>query len=790
MQAFLNGNLGFVPLENVVPEQSLAATGTIGRDEAGEAQIKSLLSLQLTPGMKLVKFSLEASPLISRPNVQERVADINFSDTLQPIAQDKELATPVISQFTQEQLATPRATSSTRTSPQKATDTPEMNNVSPSISPSKERHARAMGLDPAAELNDSSPGLAISGEAPQFRSTPSRSQYRPGSVRTSLLLQQSAEPEENKEVWSDWVKSRDPTMSIYDAYFRPSMYLSGVELDDATKSARLIPQDGVQDTPSEYEANFDISIESTGSNGYQRGVDTILPPVQGSTENRLLDGTWSESADTSSIPTTSQRASTSSYTPSSAGVPIANMEDMHQSRSSEMTNYRTVTPQDSLHPKHGYQDGFDTRLSPQSTDRYARSRSSNYSGLSQELGATKISPPRSLITRSPQRRMQQPHRTSEDRYDAQSMGTSRASSSFLGSPLTKRSLDCSVSPSSSDAALFQRWTTLLTDRNGGSRALKKARQLVEIGVPTALRGRVWLLLAEKNMQAKRGVFQELCERSQESITNTDLYPFSKLIEHDLDNCFPLRKPFLGLEGSTRDDIRLILHAFAFHNAEVGYTEGMCLIVGLLLTHVCVEDAFWLLDAVVSHYGMQGCYVGNMEQLHVDNAVVDELLRLSDESLHQRLKDLHIEPIMFLPGWVLPLFVRTLPWPTLLRFWDHFLCHGYTHVLRTAVAIIRLSRPTLLNSRLCPGRAETLHHLVFVASPPLSPDSVLEHAREVPITDKELTKMQRNATKLVRQNGPTTLPIESQDTQRPSALQGKPVSRGTIRLLAGRRKTRT
>ena len=159
-------------------------------------------------------------------------------------------------------------------------------------------------------------------------------------------------------------------------------------------------------------------------------------------------------------------------------------------------------------------------------------------------------------------------------------------------------LDVSEHALSDRAQLFQLWTTLLTDRSPTSRTLKKAQQLVHLGVPSALRGRVWLLLADKQVQPKRGVFDQMCQASAESQRQPDKYQFSILIEQDLHQCFPVSQPFDGMGGSTRDTIRRILHAYAFYNPKVGYTEGMCLLVGLLLTHLHAEDAFWLLDAIV------------------------------------------------------------------------------------------------------------------------------------------------------------------------------------------------
>ena len=790
--AYRAGALGFVPFDDLVATHALGNPGVITVDTAGDEIVAPLHSLYIDETMRVTRYPSERASAAAAPP--------------SPLAN---LRTPLASQFPADQLATPRAPHGTWGDASRveawggpsdslaALQTPNAGRATtpvgtalgtPPVDTAPNTPPGA-GLDAPFELDDASPAQAISaGQDVPMRATPRKSQYRPMSIRESMLSRQETASPDSDEVWGDYVQGRDPTMSIYDAYFRPSMYFAAIEMDDATRTAHLMPPSDAPRTPAtESEVSFDVSVESGSSLG-ERGVDTMLPPVQNTDQNRLLNMAWSDAGDTSSVQT-SQRDSGSSFTQSSIEVPIAAMEGMRVGSARDAAALRAVTPQD---------DGAsDVSHSSRGAERYARLRTSTdrpwtsvVTSPPRGAKAAPTSPTKNILRWSPQRRSQRDGSLADDRAETRSMTPSHSSSSLFSSPRSKLSLDLSRSPQKNDAALFQRWTTLLTDRGSSTRTRKKAQQLVEVGVPNALRGRVWLLLADKYMDVQPGVFAELCQRAREAALNPERFAFAQLIEQDLAQCFPVQKPFRGVDGSTREDIRRILYAYAYHNPDVGYTEGMCLLVGLLLTHIRVEDAFWLLDAIVLHYGLQRCYVGKMEQLHEDNVVVDELLRLTDEAVYQRLQDLRIEPIMFLPGWILPLFVRTLPWPTLLRFWDLFLSQGYAFVLRTAVAVIQLTRATLLNTRLCPGRAETLRQLVFVASPPLTPDHVLEHARALPITDKELAKMQRNAAKLVRQSGPTDTPIEGKDAPRPTALQGKPMSRGTIRLLSVRRKTRS
>lgn len=360
------------------------------------------------------------------------------------------------------------------------------------------------------------------------------------------------------------------------------------------------------------------------------------------------------------------------------------------------------------------------------------------------------------------------------------------SSSMLGSPHshTRRSHDTGSPSLSSEAQLFQRWAALLTDYSA-MRSHKKARALLLQGVPSALRGRIWLMLVQDTMRIEPGVYARTREQCQQYMAQPESAAFSRLIEQDLDRCFPHSQPFTGHQGSTRDDLRAVLYAYAHRNPQVGYTEGMCLVAGLLLTHLSPENAFWLLDTVVREYGLEGYYTRNMRQLHIDCDVLNEMLGAVDPPVQQKLQAMGVEPHMFLSGWVLPVYVRVLPWHTLLRFWDFFLCDGHDMILRTALAIIRINRHILLDAR-CSDMAETLHTLVFPPSPLLAPDRLLAVALQ-PL-ELDLRKMVRRSTRQVQYRDPSQGGADQQRSHGLGAqIFGKPMSQFSFKTLVGRTK---
>ncbi|WFD22132.1 hypothetical protein MEQU1_000794 [Malassezia equina] len=553
---------------------------------------------------------------------------------------------------------------------------------------------------------------------------------------------------------------RESTYSIYDAYFRPSMYMDDDDEEDEEPNqettARPVPTtstlvDKPLPNPDAQRALSDISQTPTApastpsrealltalegdqddSMMHPRPMDTLMQTMPRTSENRLLD-----QAD-ESTPSVTCAPSVRSDVPDARWADTSSRWPMPETPASASPP-RQKTP---FRPA-GLPSG---RESPWSTSSMPSAPGTRPAPLSSplQLGSPAPLSDTTLVGRpiSP-RRMPPP-----------SEPLSRPAPSLFGSPQKRAQVDVSEHALPERAQLFQQWSTVLTERSSSSRTHKHALQLVHAGVPGALRGRVWLYLCEKKMHPKPDAYEHVWRASQESLAHPDKYPFAQLIEQDLDQCFPLSQPFSGLGGSTRDDIRRVLHMYAFYYPDVGYTEGMCLVVGVLLTHLQLENTFWLLDTLVRKYELFHLYSGDMHQLQVDNLVVDELVRMVDAPLHQRLKELRIEPVMFLPGWLLPLFVRTLPWAALLRVWDMFLCYGYPFLLRTAVAVVCLNRQAVMGAQPL-DRSLALRQLVFVHPAPLTVDGVLSCALELPVTDKELSRMQASAERLV---GPSTRP---------------------------------
>ncbi|KAG0034521.1 hypothetical protein BGZ81_004335 [Podila clonocystis] len=258
----------------------------------------------------------------------------------------------------------------------------------------------------------------------------------------------------------------------------------------------------------------------------------------------------------------------------------------------------------------------------------------------------------------------------------------------------------------------------------------KYKKLVRRGVPTSVRGRVWLFLAKADLYRQPGLFEELQKRGP--------LPIHEVIERDIHRCYPDHVHFRdGMGGTGQQDLHAILRAYAHYKPSVGYCQGMGRLVGMMLMQMPVEDAFWLLVATIEGY-MQDYYTPTLRQLRIDAQVFDRLLKEQDPALSEHLEKNDVIPLMYMTQWFMTLFTMSLPWASVLRVWDVFYFDGVKALFRVGLAILQLCREHLLNK--CPSSSELLAYILHIPLDILAPKPLLEAALQIKLKKQDVTKL--------------------------------------------------
>ncbi|KKK12139.1 hypothetical protein AOCH_000696 [Aspergillus ochraceoroseus] len=259
----------------------------------------------------------------------------------------------------------------------------------------------------------------------------------------------------------------------------------------------------------------------------------------------------------------------------------------------------------------------------------------------------------------------------------------------------------------------------------------KVKRYVRKGIPPEYRGAAWFWYAGgyDHLNRNPGLYDQLVKQAMESPSDDD----KEHIERDLHRTFPDNIHFkpeqpsqsgnLGasagssipgrgsviVETEMIRSLRRVLYAFAIHNPQIGYTQSLNFITGLLLLFLSEEKTFWMLHIVTSVY-LPSTHEISLEGANIDLWILMVLLRDSLPnvynkiagsgpgksktpalSVHSRLPDITLG----LTNWLMSVFIGTLPLETTLRVWDVFFYEGSKTFFRVSMAIFKACEKDIL-----------------------------------------------------------------------------------------------
>uniref|UniRef100_A0A8C1IBR5 Si:ch211-266k8.4 n=1 Tax=Cyprinus carpio TaxID=7962 RepID=A0A8C1IBR5_CYPCA len=258
-------------------------------------------------------------------------------------------------------------------------------------------------------------------------------------------------------------------------------------------------------------------------------------------------------------------------------------------------------------------------------------------------------------------------------------------------------------------------------------------RFIRIGIPPAIRGRVWkCLLNIDSIRAASSFDYEACQAeirkplvdlgvSEYSIVLTidslvdteneissgqasdllsaDLTLF-KQIALDLRRSFPTHRTLMGdrpeaIEGQAK--LFRVLTAFARYNPQIGYVQGMSYIAAVLLMILSEEEAFWALVALLEKPKyLSELFDATLTKIQHQALIFHHLLKHRKPLLFQHLETLGVSSVHFIMQWFLTLFTSLPCWDSVLAIWDLIMLHGLQAVFRTGLTIILLLESRIMN----------------------------------------------------------------------------------------------
>ncbi|KAJ2553183.1 GTPase-activating protein [Coemansia sp. RSA 1933] len=287
------------------------------------------------------------------------------------------------------------------------------------------------------------------------------------------------------------------------------------------------------------------------------------------------------------------------------------------------------------------------------------------------------------------------------------------------------------------------WGNLINNYEKTMRAEpRRLAQMIYAGVPKAVRGTVWQVMAGSRTDPALGAtFRKLA--AQKTEPGSQDFKHEKQIRHDLARTFPKLDYFRETDGAGQEGLYNVLRAYALFDAEVGYCQGLSFIVGPLLLNMPDEEAFGVLVRLMYRYGLRGHFLPSMDDLQLrlyqfEHAFQETLPRLAAHFQAQG-----VEHTMYVSQWMMTLFAYRLPIQLTFRLFDVVFAEGLDSLLRFAIAVLKRSQTRLLSLSF----EAILQYLnegpLFAFYSHASPDMLVRDANQVTaVNSRYLQKLRR------------------------------------------------
>jgi len=222
------------------------------------------------------------------------------------------------------------------------------------------------------------------------------------------------------------------------------------------------------------------------------------------------------------------------------------------------------------------------------------------------------------------------------------------------------------------------------------------------GIPHSLRPHLWTRLAKKSDER----FLPYWRVVKESSAN-EYFSYAKHIEKDLARILPSNGCFTKLNSPGIPRLRRQLRALAWLFPDMGYCQGLAIVVAHLLLFLEEESSYQVMCSVVQEILPATYFLSDFVGIRLDCLVISHLVAKNFPGVDELLRMFDVDITLIVFPWILTLFSSVLHVKILLRVWDIFFSEGDVVIFRVILALVKYAGKLNSNS------VRLVFHVVFM-----------------------------------------------------------------------------
>ncbi|GMT05883.1 hypothetical protein PENTCL1PPCAC_28057 [Pristionchus entomophagus] len=318
-----------------------------------------------------------------------------------------------------------------------------------------------------------------------------------------------------------------------------------------------------------------------------------------------------------------------------------------------------------------------------------------------------------------------------------------------------------------------KWSDVKTDRLTSDKFEALIR---EGGIPHAMRPFIWPRLSGGTDKAKEApyTYEDVLRHS-----SSDNPSIGVQIEKDLLRTLPnnicfYRKISVGIES-----LRRVLKAVAYIYPDLGYCQGMGVVVSTLLLFLPEETTFWTMTSLIEDILPANYYSANLLGLQADERVCRHLMKTHVPDLNKCLVDYDVEASLVLINWFLTLLGSICKTKTLLRIWDIVFYQGSVVLFRTILSMMKMKEEELVDlAESTKSSADIFNALCQIPSTLSDDDRLFEYVRsfEFSITDHLINELRKKYQAILMADQGTIVNVATDTNLPKQKVQRRKVAR--------------